>query len=70
MIKRIRFSGGAEVDFDVHVQAVCPCGRTFEVGEVNGVPCVLHAEPQCAQFSTLDVVDFLHWVNVQQGRWN
>ncbi len=51
-------------------RGTCPCGEEFRVGEVDGVPVVLHASPICKDFIDRDPLDFMHWVNVQQGRYN
>jgi len=60
--------GRLEVEDTVH--GLCPCGLRFRVGTVGGVPVVLHESPPCAEFVRREPDDFLHYVNVRQGRYN
>jgi hypothetical protein len=62
------------MNFECHFKTKCPCGKEIEVGEMrNGdtsMPCVLRVEPMCKKFEELDVIEFLHYVNVMAGNWN
>ncbi len=42
----------------------------MEVGDIDGKYCVLHEMPYCKEFLEREIEDYLHWVNVIQGRHN
>lgn len=48
---------------DSAVQVKCPCGQTVVAGEhVDGTMSVIHKEPLCERFVSLEPEDFLTYI--------